>query len=272
MASAQAFTAHLLARLDADLVFLRDQHLLSQPDLELIRSKLAPAGLDLALQGLHVDAHKTAPPPAAPLAASVAGGVGAGAGKPKCRAVWDYVASQPDDLGFSAGDIITIEDEVNTDWWKGSINGRTGLFPCNHVERIPPTSAPPPPAPASGPAYSPSYSQPPPNQWTPPPPPSAAGPPSYAYQQPQFYGSGPPPPAFGEKASYAPPPPPPQHQPPAPQQIVVQHQQPPTPTEEEKKKGRLGRFGKQMGGHVAQGAGFGLGAGLASEAVHAVFR
>lgn len=103
----------------------------------------------------------------------------------------------------------------------------------------------------------------PPNQWTPPPPPSAAGPPSYAYQQPQFYGSGPPPPAFGEKASYAPPPPPPQHQPPPPQQIVVQHQQPPTPTEEEKKKGRFGRFGKQMGGHVAQGAGFGLGAGLA---------
>lgn len=154
-----------------------------------------------------------------------------------------------------------------------------------HVERIPATSAPPPPAPASGPAYSPSYNQPvrtpvlalfpttadwsilqPPNQWTPPPPPSAAGPPSYAYQQPQFYGSGPPPPAFGEKASYAPPPPPPQHQPPPPQQIVVQQQQPPTPTEEEKKKGRLGRFGKQMGGHVAQGAGFGFGAGLAVRA------
>lgn len=30
--------------------------------------------------------------------------------------------SQPDDLGFSAGDIITIEEEVNTDWWKGSIS------------------------------------------------------------------------------------------------------------------------------------------------------
>lgn len=59
--------------------------------------------------------------------------------------------AQPDDLAFKSGDIITIEEEVNADWWKGSLSassagvsaraladrsveladGQTGLFPAN---------------------------------------------------------------------------------------------------------------------------------------------
>jgi len=28
---------------------------------------------------------------------------------------------QPDDLGFKQGDVIQVLEEVNTDWWKGSL-------------------------------------------------------------------------------------------------------------------------------------------------------
>ncbi|BGP43723.1 hypothetical protein JCM10449v2_007768 [Rhodotorula kratochvilovae] len=268
--SASAFTSHLLTRLDADLAFLSAQGLLSPPDLALIRSKLAPIhsapALELGLAALTVGAQqqRTVPPPPPPSAAAQ------GPAKATCRAVWDYTKSQPDDLGFKTGDVITIEEEVNADWWKGSLHGQTGLFPCNHVERLPASSAPAPPPTAPAPAangYNASYGGPPQQQhWTPPPP---AAVPSYAYAQPQNYGSS----SFSEKAPYAAPPPPPQQQysytqppPQQPQQVVVQ---PPPHTDE--KKGKFGKFGKTMGTAVAGGVGFGVGSSLASEAVHAIF-
>ncbi|GEM11262.1 class E vacuolar protein-sorting machinery protein hse2 [Rhodotorula toruloides] len=228
--TASAFTTHLISRLEADLAFLHSQQLLSEADLGLIKSKLADAQRQADVQagvaGLAVapTAPRNVPPP-----------------------------PPPDDLAFKSGDIITIEEEVNADWWKGSLNGQTGLFPANHVERVnsAPSPVPPPPPLASGNGYDVPYSQPAQQKWTPPPPPSAG--PTYAYQQPQYYGS--------EKPYNAPPPPP--------QQIYVSPQAAPGP--EEAKKNKFGKFGGKMGTAVASGAGFGLGAGLMSEAVHGIF-
>jgi hypothetical protein len=53
-------------------------------------------------------------------------------------------------LSFSTDDIIDILNETNEDWWEGRCNGRVGLFPSNHVEKVashgfpaPSTHAPP---------------------------------------------------------------------------------------------------------------------------------
>ncbi|BGP35705.1 hypothetical protein JCM10296v2_007557 [Rhodotorula toruloides] len=247
--SAAAFTSHLISRLESDLAFLHSQQLLSEADLGLIKSKLADAQRQADLQAgvgqlaVSAPAPRTVPPPP----------TRTDGGKMQCKALWDYTKSQPDDLAFKSGDIITIEEEVNADWWKGSLYGQTGLFPANHVERLNSAAspAPPPPSAANGDGYNVPYSQPTQQTWTPPPPPSAG--PTYAYQQPQYYGS--------EKPYNAPPPPP--------QQVVVTPQAAPGPVDP--KKNKLGKFGGRMGTAVASGAGFGLGAGLMSEAVHGIF-
>lgn len=41
------------------------------------------------------------------------------------------------DLSFSAGEIIDIIEETNTDWWKGKTpKGDIGLFPSSYVEKL----------------------------------------------------------------------------------------------------------------------------------------
>ncbi|TNY20303.1 hypothetical protein DMC30DRAFT_397980 [Rhodotorula diobovata] len=279
----QALTQHLLSRLDADLEFLASAHLLSPADLALIRSKLAPIHAHEGLAALAVSpapaqAQRQVPPPPPPPVRAQQQQQQQPPAKPLCRAVWDYVKTQPDDLGFKQGDVITVDDEVNADWWRGTLDGETGLFPCNHVERIAAPSPSPTPSPAQGYAASYAAAQP---SWAPPAAAAAASAPSapsFAYQQPQAYGAAPS--SYGnEKASYyAPPPPPPQqqqqqpyggYQPPAPapapaQQVVVQ-------PDGAQKKHKYGKFGKQMGTAIAGGAGFGVGSALASEAVHAIF-
>ncbi len=56
----------------------------------------------------------------------------------RAKALWAYNldASDPDDLSFAAGDIITIVEETNADWWLGEHNGCKALFPANYVEKI----------------------------------------------------------------------------------------------------------------------------------------
>lgn len=46
--------------------------------------------------------------------------------------------SQPGDLSFSKGQVITVtkkSDDVNT-WWTGKLDGREGIFPANFVEVV----------------------------------------------------------------------------------------------------------------------------------------
>lgn len=62
---------------------------------------------------------------------------GGGGGTFQARALYDYVGEQEYELGFKAGDIITIHSEDNsTGWWTGELNGKVGPFPGNYVERM----------------------------------------------------------------------------------------------------------------------------------------
>eukprot|EP00058_Branchiostoma_floridae_P014855 XP_002600343.1 hypothetical protein BRAFLDRAFT_204036 [Branchiostoma floridae] len=52
----------------------------------------------------------------------------------KVVALHDYEASEPGDLGFMEGDVITIMSQVNEDWLEGRSRGNVGIFPASYVK------------------------------------------------------------------------------------------------------------------------------------------
>jgi len=58
-------------------------------------------------------------------------------GKTMLKALFDFDASEVNELSFKENDIIAlIEKPEDSDWWKGEMNGKQGLFPSNYVEII----------------------------------------------------------------------------------------------------------------------------------------
>ncbi|PKY39821.1 hypothetical protein RhiirA4_453080 [Rhizophagus irregularis] len=56
--------------------------------------------------------------------------------EPKLAKVeYDYEAKEPDELSLNVNDIITVLEQ-NGGWWKGDLNGKSGIFPANHVKLI----------------------------------------------------------------------------------------------------------------------------------------
>ncbi|KAK7906906.1 hypothetical protein WMY93_015518 [Mugilogobius chulae] len=55
---------------------------------------------------------------------------------PVCQviAMYDYTAANPDELSFSKGQLISVLDKTNPDWWKGEANGVIGLLPTNYIK------------------------------------------------------------------------------------------------------------------------------------------
>lgn len=49
-------------------------------------------------------------------------------------AIYDYAAANSDEMSFSKGQLINVLDKNDPDWWKGELNGATGLFPTNYVK------------------------------------------------------------------------------------------------------------------------------------------
>ncbi|KAI9013925.1 hypothetical protein CLU79DRAFT_767613 [Phycomyces nitens] len=169
------------------------------------------------------------------------------------EALYDYSGDDPStDLSFRQGQIIQVTEYVNDDWWRGSLNGKSGIFPQNHVKKrpnTPPTKAkrivPPPatkapiPLPTSNVPYH--YPPPPTAIYHNPPPATAM---STAY----------PAPVAAMSSAY-------------PVPATVQQQQPQAPEEENK----VSNMAKKFGGHVATAATWGFGATLGAEAAHAIF-
>ncbi|XP_069742861.1 CD2-associated protein isoform X2 [Narcine bancroftii] len=53
-----------------------------------------------------------------------------------CEATFDYIPQNEDELEIKTGDVIEIIEEVEEGWWKGLLNEKTGLFPCNFVKEL----------------------------------------------------------------------------------------------------------------------------------------
>ncbi|RKP14399.1 hypothetical protein BJ684DRAFT_15273 [Piptocephalis cylindrospora] len=69
------------------------------------------------------------PPPPPPVSATTT------ASSSYVVALYDYTAQDSGDLSFSEGDRIQVlhRSMDTNDWWKGTINGKTGVFPANYV-------------------------------------------------------------------------------------------------------------------------------------------
>ncbi|KGL87963.1 SH3 and cysteine-rich domain-containing protein [Charadrius vociferus] len=51
-------------------------------------------------------------------------------------ALYKFVPQENEDLEMRPGDMITLLEDSNEDWWKGKIDDRTGFFPANFVQRV----------------------------------------------------------------------------------------------------------------------------------------
>ncbi|XP_052799603.1 nostrin-like isoform X2 [Mya arenaria] len=54
----------------------------------------------------------------------------------RCKALFEYPAQQPDDLGLHPGDVVNIYEKLPDGWWQGELNGHVGLFPASYVEEM----------------------------------------------------------------------------------------------------------------------------------------
>ncbi|KAF7731464.1 hypothetical protein EC973_000272 [Apophysomyces ossiformis] len=173
------------------------------------------------------------------------------------EALYDYKGDDPStDLSFRQGDVIYVTEYVNADWWRGTLNGKSGIFPQNHVQKI---ANPSPPIQAKGPTQSTPlasavnvsntssasstqlpYSYPPP-----PTGPYYAPPPAQPYI-PAPSTSGAPPPVAAAQA----------------QNQVGEHGE---------EGSKVQNMAKKFGGNVATAATWGFGATLGGEVARAIF-
>ncbi|KAI8975605.1 hypothetical protein BDF20DRAFT_617873 [Mycotypha africana] len=284
-----AFAEHILKNIRAELDLLKRYNYI-QPQSYNDILKLLPNGVDSKANGMPSsspyprnntsagvmpvpssdtkDGGDTAPP-SYQSAAKELGSV---------EALYDYKGSDPNtDLTFCRGDIIQLQEMVNDDWWKGTLYGRTGIFPRNYVKRIEGHSSEkkspaPPPTPARNNSKG-NYPSPPSNQYHSPYPPPAQSPP-YAAPPPsaQFSTYAPPPPQ--QQMSYAPPPPQQQmtYAPPPVQHVMASGpSSAPAVATEQHEENKVSSFGKKLAGNVANAATWGFGATIGSDIANSIF-
>ncbi|OHE93466.1 VHS domain-containing protein [Colletotrichum orchidophilum] len=99
--------------------------------------KKAPAGSSAGLSSASAAAGSSTQAAAQPQthATPVAAGTTA-ATVSRVRALYDFVPSEPGELEFKKGDVIAVLESVYKDWWRGSLKGKTGIFPLNYVEKL----------------------------------------------------------------------------------------------------------------------------------------
>ncbi|KAG6875833.1 hypothetical protein C0993_007185 [Termitomyces sp. T159_Od127] len=126
------FLTHIVSQIKANVDFLVEQNHLSSTDADAFIAKL-PSSSPRGSVGIPIP---HALPPRAPTLPQRSSQV-------QARAMWAYNENnEGDDLSFAAGDIITVTEENNADWWTGTLNGRSGLFPSAYVEKLSPSPTP----------------------------------------------------------------------------------------------------------------------------------
>lgn len=49
------------------------------------------------------------------------------------RYIWFYSGS-PEELALREGDVVTEVEQVDNNWYRGTLNGSTGYFPINYAK------------------------------------------------------------------------------------------------------------------------------------------
>ncbi|XP_017262320.1 SH3 domain-containing protein 19 isoform X2 [Kryptolebias marmoratus] len=63
--------------------------------------------------------------------ATASGGDGSGL---KVQALYDFFPESSEELTFREGDVVTEVEQMDNQWYRGTLNGSTGFFPINYVE------------------------------------------------------------------------------------------------------------------------------------------
>jgi len=132
-----ALLAHIVSQVESNVQFLAAQNYISQADASAFLAKLPSSNVSSRLPNMHTG---MAPPMFTPRTVPAAIPTQSN----RARALWAYNENgqDPDDLSFTAGDIIEIVEETNADWWMGRVNGKQALFPSAYVEKINSTPIP----------------------------------------------------------------------------------------------------------------------------------
>ena len=56
-------------------------------------------------------------------------------------ALYDYVEKSPREVSMKKGDVLTLLNSNNKDWWKVEVNDRQGFVPAAYVKKIDPGKA-----------------------------------------------------------------------------------------------------------------------------------
>eukprot|EP01108_Squamamoeba_japonica_P008945 TRINITY_DN813_c0_g2_i1.p1 TRINITY_DN813_c0_g2~~TRINITY_DN813_c0_g2_i1.p1 ORF type:complete len:403 (+),score=74.98 TRINITY_DN813_c0_g2_i1:117-1325(+) len=59
--------------------------------------------------------------------------------KPKgkqAKALWDFAGTDEDELPFKKGDIVTVTNTDDGDWWEAEMGGKSGTIPSNYVKML----------------------------------------------------------------------------------------------------------------------------------------
>lgn len=118
----------------------------------------APPAMPVRSLAQQVPAEEHLPEEAPPVESSAA----APSGGIRAVVQYDYEKAEDNELELHEGDVVTNIELVDDDWWLGTCNGETGLFPSNYVERTEDEAeaAPAPPPAASRPVPPPAAPEP----------------------------------------------------------------------------------------------------------------
>ncbi|XP_035859210.1 endophilin-A3b isoform X2 [Sander lucioperca] len=62
--------------------------------------------------------------------------------QPCCRAMYSFRPSHAGELSFSEGDVIVLTNQVDANWFEGTLAGQSGLFPVSYVDVLVPLPLP----------------------------------------------------------------------------------------------------------------------------------